>query len=87
MHVKPIDLRRKSHHLGAADVILGSLTFVPDKILFYLGHIPAFLQIHLSKHFGESFTEPASYASIFERGIDPHVRNLTSSLWDHMAYN
>ncbi|KAI5123275.1 hypothetical protein M0805_009297 [Coniferiporia weirii] len=41
--------------------------------LFYLGHIPAFLDIHLSRLLGEPHTEPEHFKDIFERGIDPHV--------------
>lgn len=43
--------------------------------IFYLGHIPAFLDIHLTKATGSPPTEPAFYHSIFERGIDPDVDN------------
>ena len=43
--------------------------------IFYLGHIPAFLDIHLTKATGEQATEPAFYHDIFERGIDPDVDN------------
>ncbi|BGP55830.1 hypothetical protein JCM8202v2_003437 [Rhodotorula sphaerocarpa] len=41
--------------------------------LFYVGHIPAFRDIHLSRYFDEPLTEPAHFADIFERGIDPCV--------------
>lgn len=43
--------------------------------VFYLGHIPTFLDIQLSKTTKEPLTEPASYKNIFERGIDPDVDN------------
>ena len=43
--------------------------------IFYLGHIPTFLDIQLTKTTGQSPTEPAWYYSIFERGIDPDVDN------------
>jgi formylglycine-generating enzyme required for sulfatase activity len=43
--------------------------------LFYLGHIPTFLDIHLTRATGEPPTEPASFQRIFERGIDPDVDN------------
>lgn len=43
--------------------------------IFYLGHIPTFLDIQLTKTTGEKATEPASYWDIFERGIDPDVDN------------
>ncbi|KZT44446.1 hypothetical protein SISSUDRAFT_1038961 [Sistotremastrum suecicum HHB10207 ss-3] len=47
------------------------------KCLFYLGHIPAFLDIHLSKLLNEPHTEPEEYKDIFERGIDPNVDDPT----------
>ncbi|KIJ24205.1 hypothetical protein M422DRAFT_111588, partial [Sphaerobolus stellatus SS14] len=47
------------------------------KCLFYLGHIPAFLDIHLSRLLQEPHTEPENYKYIFERGIDPHVDDPT----------
>ncbi len=43
--------------------------------IFYLGHIPTFLDIQLSKVTQESPTDPALFRSIFERGIDPDVDN------------
>ncbi|KAK3899457.1 hypothetical protein C8A05DRAFT_36918 [Staphylotrichum tortipilum] len=43
--------------------------------IFYLGHIPTFLDIQLSKTTQEPYTEPAYYTTIFERGIDPDVDN------------
>ncbi|TFK70933.1 hypothetical protein BDN72DRAFT_495551 [Pluteus cervinus] len=41
--------------------------------LFYLGHIPTFLDIHLSRLLGQPHTEPVAFKDIFERGIDPNV--------------
>ncbi|KAF5018483.1 hypothetical protein F66182_9537 [Fusarium sp. NRRL 66182] len=43
--------------------------------IFYLGHIPTFLDIQLTKTTGQPPTDPATYYSIFERGIDPDVDN------------
>ncbi|KAK5991381.1 Ergothioneine biosynthesis protein 1 [Cladobotryum mycophilum] len=43
--------------------------------IFYLGHIPGFLDIQLTKTTGDCPTVPAYYHSIFERGIDPDVDN------------
>jgi hypothetical protein len=43
--------------------------------IFYLGHIPTFLDIQLSKATKEPPTEPAYFNTIFERGIDPDVDN------------
>ncbi|KXN81793.1 hypothetical protein AN958_03719 [Leucoagaricus sp. SymC.cos] len=49
--------------------------------LFYLGHIPAFLDIHLSRLLEEPYTEPEEYAVCspfhFIRGIDPDVDDPT----------
>ncbi|KAJ8291470.1 Ergothioneine biosynthesis protein 1 [Rhodotorula toruloides] len=39
--------------------------------LFYVGHIPAFRDIHLSRYFSEPLTSPSHFADLFERGIDP----------------
>lgn len=41
--------------------------------IFYIGHIPTFLDIQLNKTTKTPPTEPRSYAAIFERGIDPDV--------------
>ncbi|GAA99435.1 uncharacterized protein L969DRAFT_93896 [Mixia osmundae IAM 14324] len=46
-------------------------------ILFYLGHIPAFLDIHLSRYLHEEATHPAYFHEIFERGIDPNMEDPT----------
>ncbi|KAF6230914.1 hypothetical protein HO173_010822 [Letharia columbiana] len=43
--------------------------------LFYLGHIPAFLDMHLTRATGDAATKPSSYHHMFERGIDPDVDN------------
>ncbi|KAH9991248.1 DUF323 domain-containing protein [Russula vinacea] len=53
---------------------------IPDSMhicLFYTGHIPTFLDIHLSNLLGEPNTEPDYFKYIFERGIDPHVDDPT----------
>lgn len=43
--------------------------------IFYLGHIPTFLDLHVAKAIQGVPTEPALYRQIFERGIDPDVDN------------
>ncbi|KAL2130440.1 hypothetical protein VTI74DRAFT_6386 [Chaetomium olivicolor] len=43
--------------------------------IFYLGHIPTFLDIQLTKTTKQPPTDPAYYSNIFERGIDPDVDN------------
>jgi hypothetical protein len=54
------------------------------KCLFYLGHIPTFLDIHLTRVLGGKHTEPEHFKDIFERGIDPHVDD-PSKIHDHSA--
>ncbi|KAK4963386.1 hypothetical protein LTR10_001014 [Elasticomyces elasticus] len=43
--------------------------------IFYLGHIPTFLDMKLSEATGDPATEPKYFHKIFERGIDPDVDN------------
>lgn len=43
--------------------------------IFYLGHLPAFFDIQLSRALNEPLTSPQQFASIFERGMDPIVSN------------
>ena len=43
--------------------------------IFYLGHIPTFLDIHLARATGEPSVSPPGFWNIFERGIDPDVEN------------
>ncbi|KAI1000233.1 Ergothioneine biosynthesis protein 1 [Podosphaera aphanis] len=43
--------------------------------IFYLGHIPTFLDLQVSKETGESLSQTTEFARIFERGIDPDVDN------------
>ncbi|KAF9091784.1 hypothetical protein BGX29_010782 [Mortierella sp. GBA35] len=45
--------------------------------LFYLGHIPVFLDSQLSRVLKEEYTEPKYFNVIFERGIDPDVDDPT----------
>lgn len=45
--------------------------------LFYLGHIPTFLDIHLTRLTKGRHTEPEYFKDIFERGIDPDVDDPT----------
>ncbi|EFR02392.1 meiotically up-regulated 158 protein [Nannizzia gypsea CBS 118893] len=55
-----------------------------NSLIFYLGHIPAFLDRHLSRATGGVPTEPAEFHSMFERGIDPDVDN-PDHCHDHSA--
>ncbi|WVN89348.1 uncharacterized protein L203_104571 [Cryptococcus depauperatus CBS 7841] len=46
--------------------------------LFYLGHIPTFLDIHLTRMTKGKHTWPEHFKDIFERGIDPDVDDPTN---------
>ncbi|KAJ2520215.1 hypothetical protein H4217_002191 [Coemansia sp. RSA 1939] len=45
--------------------------------IFYLGHMPAFADIHMTAADSEPPTEPSVYTQWFERGIDPNIKNKT----------
>lgn len=46
-----------------------------NNLIFYLGHIPAFADIHYVRATGSRPSDPAHYHNMFERGIDPDVDN------------
>lgn len=48
-----------------------------NECIFYLGHIPTFLDIHIARATGGEPSEPAYFWKIFERGIDPDVEDPT----------
>lgn len=58
-----------------ADKLLSKPIDLRNPYIFYLGHIPTFLEIHLARATDEKFNGPLSYPRIFERGIDPDVDN------------
>jgi len=55
------------------DDLLSKPINLRNACIFYLGHIPTFLDIHLARATDGKATEPASFWQIFERGIDPDV--------------
>ena len=55
--------------------LLGKPIKLRNACIFYLGHIPTFLEIQLNKVSDLAPCEPAHYPQIFERGIDPDVDN------------
>ncbi|KAK4100895.1 hypothetical protein N658DRAFT_426797 [Parathielavia hyrcaniae] len=57
------------------DELLAKPIKLRNACIFYLGHIPTFLDIQLSKTTKDAPTDPAQYHEIFERGIDPDVDN------------
>lgn len=48
-----------------------------NECIFYLGHIPTFLDIHITRATGGKASEPVYFWKIFERGIDPDVEDPT----------
>jgi hypothetical protein len=57
------------------DELLNKPIKLRNVCIFYLGHIPTFLDLQLSKATNEPLCEPSYYPRIFERGIDPDVDN------------
>lgn len=43
------------------------------KPLFYIGHLPTFNALLLTRLLRAPMVPPAHFAALFERGIDPHV--------------
>ncbi|KAL3427396.1 Ergothioneine biosynthesis protein 1-like protein 1 [Phlyctema vagabunda] len=57
------------------DELLDKPIKLRNACIFYLGHIPTFLDIQLNKATQQPLCEPSYYPKIFERGIDPDVDN------------
>lgn len=55
------------------DELLSKPINLRNACIFYLGHIPTFLDIHMARATGGKATDPAYFWQIFERGIDPDV--------------
>ena len=53
--------------------LLGQPIKLRNACIFYLGHIPTFMDIHLTRATKGKPTDPSYYSQIFERGIDPDV--------------
>ena len=63
-----------TRHMIPEEELLSKPIKLRNCCIFYLGHIPTFLDIHLTRATGDVATK-RSYQSIFERGIDPDVDN------------
>lgn len=59
------------------DQLLSKPIDLRNPCIFYLGHIPTFLDNLLTRATGGSATEPKHYQDIFQRGIDPDVDDPT----------
>lgn len=64
-----------TRHMIPEDGLLSKPIKLRNCCLFYLGHIPAFFDIHLTRATVEAPTNPGFYQKMFERGIDPDVDN------------
>ena len=59
------------------DELLSKPIKLRNECIFYLGHIPTFLDIHLARSTDGGPSDPAFFWKIFERGIDPDVEDPT----------
>jgi len=57
------------------DQLLSKPIDLRNPCIFYLGHIPTFLDSLIARATGKEPTEPRHYQRIFQRGIDPDVEN------------
>jgi formylglycine-generating enzyme required for sulfatase activity len=57
------------------DQLLSKPIDLRNPCIFYLGHIPTFLDSLIARATGREPTEPKNYVEIFRRGIDPDVDN------------
>ncbi|KAL9104046.1 MAG: hypothetical protein Q9163_000943 [Psora crenata] len=64
-----------TRHMIPQQEMLSKPIKLRNACIFYLGHIPAFLDLQLTRATGEPPTQPAFYHQMFERGIDPDVDN------------
>jgi hypothetical protein len=59
------------------DELLSKPIKLRNECIFYLGHIPTFLDIHIARATQGKPSEPAYFWKIFERGVDPDVEDPT----------
>ena len=64
-----------TRHMIPQEEMLSKPIKLRNACIFYIGHIPAFLDMHLTRATAKPATEPAVYHVMFERGIDPDVDN------------
>jgi formylglycine-generating enzyme required for sulfatase activity len=62
-----------TRHMLPADEVMSKPIPLRNPCVFYLGHIPTFLDMHLARATDGSFVVPTSYVGIFARGVDPDV--------------
>lgn len=62
-----------TRHMIPEDELLSKPINLRNACIFYLGHIPTFLDIHMARATQGKATDPAHFWQIFERGIDPDV--------------
>jgi len=66
-----------TQHMIPADQLLSKPIKLRNECIFYLGHIPTFLDMHVARATDGKPSDPAYFWSIFERGIDPDVEDPT----------
>ncbi|KAF1831095.1 hypothetical protein BDW02DRAFT_601127 [Decorospora gaudefroyi] len=66
-----------SKQMIPGDELLSKPIKLRNECIFYLGHIPTFLDIHIARATDGQPSEPAYFWKIFERGVDPDVEDPT----------
>jgi formylglycine-generating enzyme required for sulfatase activity len=66
-----------TRHMIPEEELLSKPIKLRNECIFYLGHIPTFLDIHLARGTDGPPSKPAGFWKIFERGIDPDVEDPT----------
>lgn len=64
-----------TRHMLPQDELLSRPISLRNPCIFYLGHVPTFLDMHLARATEEPLVVPASYPRHFERGIDPDMED------------
>lgn len=62
-----------TRHMIPEEELLSKPINLRNCCLFYMGHIPTFLDIYITGAIHQPATDPAYFRDIFERGIDPDV--------------
>jgi hypothetical protein len=66
-----------SQQMIPEDELLAKPIKLRNECIFYLGHIPTFLDIHIARATSGKPSDPAYFWKIFERGVDPDVEDPT----------
>ncbi|CAJ0870185.1 7806_t:CDS:2 [Entrophospora sp. SA101] len=65
----------------SSKMLLEKPTDLRNPLIFYLGHVSAFMDIYLSKYHNEKNTEPKNFIEIFKRGLYSNAHSVTPVEW------